>query len=190
MDKKTLVIHPQDPSTDCLGAIYEGRGWTVIRDLDTPNEEVVRQIQAHDRIILLGHGTPNGLLAGSMVKLSNGKEVFHQFSHYIIDGSHAALLRERETISIWCHSDAYFRLFKAGHGLHTGMIISEVSEERYCLGRAVLDEEQMAENMELFCGTFAKYIDLPPVEMKRKVLEEYVGDDEVTSYNRERIFVL
>ncbi len=44
--------------------------------------------------------------------------------------------------------------------------------------------------MELFCGTFAKYIDLPPEEMKRKVLEEYVGDDEVTRFNRERIIVL
>ena len=190
MDKNTLVIHPKDPSTDCLEVIYEGRGWTVIRDFDTQNEEVVRQIQAHDRIILLGHGTPNGLLAGSMVKLCSGKQIFHQFSRYIIDGSHAALLRVKETISIWCHSDAYFRHFRAGHGLHTGMIISEVSEEFYCLGRAVLNEKQMADNMKLFCGTFAKNIDLPPKEMKKKVLEEYVGDDEVTRYNRDRIIVL
>ena len=48
----------------------------------------------------------------------------------------------------------------------------------------------MARNMELFCGAFAKYIDLPPEEMRRRVLEEYVGDDEVTRFNRERIIVL
>lgn len=190
MDKKTLVIHPKDPSTDCLSVIYEGRGWTVIRDFSTPNEELIRQIEAHNRIILLGHGTPNGLLAGSKEKQSNGMEVFHQFTHYIINGSHASLLRKKETFSIWCHSDAYFRQYHVGHGLHTGMIISEVGEEYYCLGRAVLNEKEMAENMKLFCNTFAKYIDLPPKEMRTKVLEEYVGDDEVTRYNRERIIVM
>ena len=70
------------------------------------------------------------------------------------------------------------------------MIISEVGEEEYCLGRVWLTEEEMAKNMELFCGTFAKYIDLSPNEMKTKVLEEYVGDDPVTRYNRENILVL
>jgi hypothetical protein len=48
----------------------------------------------------------------------------------------------------------------------------------------------MDENMKLFCGAFAKYIDRSPEEMREKVLEEYVGDDPVTRYNRERIIVL
>lgn len=190
MSKTTLVIHPKDPTTDCLSVIYEGRGWTVIRDFDTPVDEIARQMVRHDRIILLGHGSPAGLMAGSIIKQANGKEVFNRFSRLIVNALHAPILQKKETISIWCNSDSFFRTFKAGHGLHTGMIISEVDEELYCLGKAVLNEEEMARNMELFCGTFAKYIDLPPQEMRRKVLEEYVGDDEVTRFNRERIIVL
>lgn len=188
--KSTLVIHPSDPSTDCLKAIYENRDWTVIRDFDASPEYIAGQIGKHDRVVLLGHGTSEGLMAGSMVPLPSGEEVFFQFTHYIVSKSEAPLLKGKETISIWCHSDAFFRKYQAGTGLHTGMIISEVGEELYCLDDAVLDEEEMAENMELFCGTFAKYIDLPPQEMKKKVLDEYVGDDEVTRFNRERIIVL
>jgi hypothetical protein len=75
-------------------------------------------------------------------------------------------------------------------GLHTGMIVSEVGEEMYIFKKVILDEEEMAKNMELFCGAFAKYIDLEPEEMKVKVLEEYVGDDEVTLFNRTNIRVL
>ncbi len=190
MNSKTLVIHPKDPSTDCLGVIYHGRDWTVIRDFATPLDEIDEQIRRHDRIIMLGHGCQEGLLAGALVEYPDGRKVFNRFSRYIVGPAQAPLLRDKENFSIWCNSDAYFRKYSAGRGLHTGMIISEVAEEYYCLGRAVLNEDQMARNMELFCGTFAKYIDLPPDEMRRKVLEEYFGEDEVTRFNRERIIVL
>ena len=190
MTKTTLVIHPYDPSTNCLSVIYADRDWTVINDLSTSLEEITEQIKQHDRIVMLGHGSPDGLLAGSVEKLPNGQKVFRKFARFVINRMHAPLLKEKETISIWCNSDAFFSRYDAGHGLHTGMIISEVGEEWVCLGHAPLNEEQMANNMKLFCGAFAKYIDLPPEEMRRKVLEEYVGDDEVTGFNRDRITVL
>lgn len=190
MSKTTLVIHPKDPSTDCLSVIYAGRDWTVISDLSTSLEEITEQIKRHDRIIMLGHGSPDGLLAGSVERLANGEKVFRKFARFVINRMHAPILKEKETISIWCNSDAFFERYNAGNGLHTGMIISEVGEEWMCLGHLPLNEEQMAANMELFCGAFAKYIDLPPVEMRCKVLEEYVGDDEVTRFNRNRIIVI
>jgi len=28
---KTLIIHPEDTSTDFLSTIYEGKDWTIIR---------------------------------------------------------------------------------------------------------------------------------------------------------------
>ena len=70
------------------------------------------------------------------------------------------------------------------------MIISELSEEWGVLGYAPLTKDEMAENMERFCGAFAKYIDLEPEQMREKVLEEYTGDDEVTQFNRKNIIVL
>lgn len=176
----TLVIHPADVTTDCLSVIYAGRKWDIIRDFFTPDEEVREAIRNHDRIIMLGHGTPAGLLC------SDGT---HRFAGYIIDHSHASLFEGKETLSIWCNSDQYFKQHGL-KGLHTGMIISEVSEEWYVLGTCPLGVRQMAENMELFCGAFAKHIDESPEECAKKVLEEYVGDDLVTTYNRKRITVL
>lgn len=176
---KTLVIHPKDITTDCLSVIYEGRDWDVIRDPSTSWEVVEEEIKSHDRIIMLGHGTPHGLLAAGPMG---------RFDHYIVDHYMESLLKDKETYSIWCNSDAFFEGW--GKGFHTGMIISEVSEEYFCLGRAVLNKEEMAKNMELFCGTCAKYFDLPPKEAQKKILEEYVGDDEVTQFNRKRIIVL
>lgn len=181
MEKKTLVIHPKDITTDCLSVIYEGRGWTVIRDVNTSDSEVEKQLKAHDRIIMLGHGTPYGLLCGD----GSGR----RFARYIILDKHAHILKNKETISIWCNSDAYFEHHGMG-GLHTGMIVSEVDEEKYIFREVILNEEEMAKNMELFCGAFAKYIDLEPEKMREKVLEEYVGDDKVTLFNRSNIRVL
>lgn len=184
MKSNTLVIHPRDLTTDCLSVIYEGRDWDVIRDYNTTHEEIRQAIESHDRIIMLGHGSPFGLLAGADTKFG-----FVRFDHYIVDDKHAAALRGKETISIWCHSNEYFKRHKLT-GLHTGMIISEVGEEWAVLRKAPLDEEEMNANMELFCEAFRKYIDLPPLEMKGRVLEEYVGDDDVTQFNRGRINVL
>lgn len=148
---------------------------------------------------MLGHGTPYGLLAGGIQKMKGdleGRSYFTRFHHYIVDGSLVEALRGKDTFSIWCNSDKFFSNYGL-RGLHTGMIISELQEEFILPGALKaapwtppLNEEQMAKNMELFCGAFAKYIDLPPEECRKKVLEEYVGEDEVTQYNRERILVL
>jgi hypothetical protein len=58
---KTLVIHPKDKTTDFLKPIYHGRDWTVITG--GTKEEVRKAIDEHDHIIMMGHGTPQGLLS-------------------------------------------------------------------------------------------------------------------------------
>ena len=59
---RTLVIHPKDKTTDFLKPIYANRDWTVITGGCT-KEEVNKAISEHDHIIMMGHGTPQGLLA-------------------------------------------------------------------------------------------------------------------------------
>lgn len=66
---RTLVIHPKDKSTDFLKPIYDGRNWTVITGGCT-KADVEKAIAEHDHIIMMGHGTPQGLLA---VGQFNGK---------------------------------------------------------------------------------------------------------------------
>lgn len=58
---KVLVIHPDDRSTQMLKAIYEGKGYDVITDCSISHDDLIKAIEEHDTIIMLGHGTPSGL---------------------------------------------------------------------------------------------------------------------------------
>lgn len=173
---KTLVIHPSDRTTDMLCLIYKNRDWTVCRDNGISDEELRELIKTHDRIIMLGHGTPYGLI--------NSRR-----SGYIVNSSHVDLLKEKECISIWCKSDEFFSKYNIP-GFHTGMIISEVDEEYYMLGYAPLNEEEILNNMLFFSRIVAECIDMSPIDMKKHILNKYNFKDEVTQYNRGNIIVI
>ena len=61
---KTLVIHPKDRTTEVLSKIYENHkeDWTIVTDYNISESKLKKLIKKHDRIIMLGHGTPMGLL--------------------------------------------------------------------------------------------------------------------------------
>ena len=109
---KTLVIHPQDPTTDFLKAIYDGLGFTVINQV-IEEEELAHQISMHDRVIFLGHGSSRGLLGWTGF-------AFHGDLIY-------ALKNNPLNIFIWCNADIFVARYNL-LGLHTGMFISEVQE--------------------------------------------------------------
>lgn len=184
---KTLVIHPSDRSTDFLKIIYErhlnDKEWTILNESDTlTSEELKSLIKQHDRIIMMGHGVPSGLI--------NPGRAFQNMRMFVIDDSFAKLLKTKDTVSIWCWSDQYFRKHNI-KGLHTGMIISEVREASFAIGNTPLDEKQTLENMEMFARAFRDCIDnTDPYEMRKYVLEHYVGEDEVTQFNRKNVIVL
>src|ERR1035437_860766 len=108
---KTLVIHPPDASTDFLKVIYEGKDWALINT--NPSTKFLKeQINLHDRIIMLGHGTEEGLLG---------------FGRYVIDSTLVYLLREKECVAVWCNADQFVGKYGL-KGFYTGMIISEIDE--------------------------------------------------------------
>lgn len=184
---KTLVIHPSDRSTDFLKIIYERHAkdseWTILNKSDTLTYDGLKElIKQHDRIIMMGHGIPHGLI--------NPRWVFQKMRGLVIDESFAKLLKIKDTVSIWCWSDQYFRRYGI-KGFHTGMIISEVHEAGFAIGKTPLDEKQTLENMEMFARAVRDCIDnTNPYEMQKYVLEHYVGEDEVTQFNRKNVIVL
>lgn len=109
---KTLVIHPFDLTTGFLEPIYDGRGWTVI-DINPSTKLLKESIKSHDRIVMLGHGGPRGLLG---------------FSREIINSELVYLLREKECVCIWCYADEFVQKYKLNATLYTGMMISEYEE--------------------------------------------------------------
>lgn len=173
---KTLVIHPDDRSTDFLKLIYQGKDFTVINEAYASKKAVMEEIKKHDRIIMMGHGTPYGLL---FTPISSSNQD-------IVD-----LLRTKSTISIWCNSDQfYIRNNLADGNLHTKMVISEVSEAKYVLGHSPLNKEELLENMNLLAKTIGECIDYEPHAMIDYILDHYVGDDEITQYNRKSMILI
>lgn len=180
---RTLVIHPNDPTTEMLSLVYKDKDYTVIRDCNISKEELKKQINKHDKIIFLGHGTPNGLINPENVRS------FALNDLYLIDDSFAPLLKEKETLSMWCFSDRFFRKHNL-KGFHTGMIISEVDEAKFMLGYSPLNKVELYENMVNLASIFGDCVEKTPEEIKSFILEKYQGDDDITIFNRKNIIVI
>ena len=116
----TLIIHPDDRSTDFLRPIYQNLKHKTVITGPITRDGLHALIKAHERIIGLGHGSPSGLFNMS----SNG------FGSYVLGASEVEVLRGKELVSIWCHANQFMERHRL-NGLYSGMFISEVSEARY-----------------------------------------------------------
>lgn len=166
---KTLVIHPDDRSTDFLKKIYEGKDWTIINDHQAcrSRKVITNLIKKHDRIIMMGHGYPGGLF------------------YTCINPNMVYLLREKECVCIWCNADKFVNKYNLT-GFFTGMFISEVGEARYYGITAT--QEQIDYSNNLFATELNKVIDDDKVH--RLIKEAYTGDDPVIQFNNIRLYYL
>lgn len=87
----TLCFHKTDPTTTMLEQIYHGKGWDVVNDAyEMSPETIAALIDAHERIVMLGHGSSGGLIG-------------------FINSSHAKNLESKKLFALWCNADAYCR---------------------------------------------------------------------------------
>ena len=178
---KTLVIHAEDSSTEFLCPIYQTiEDRTVLRKGFTKNE-IAEQIKVHDRIIMLGHGCPDGLFAVGQFETNNS---------LIIDSSLITLLAEKEeNIYIWCHANQFVEKHNL-KGFYTGMFVSEFLEVVYC-ELPLVEDILIDESNDGFSRIVSKYVNDSKSVIYKKVLEEYqliANKNLVAAYNIERIF--
>ena len=170
---KTLVIHPKDPSTDVLSIIYKDKkDWKIINHY-TSHVMLKGLIKEHDRVIMMGHGTPYGLLG---------------YNGFVIDSSFVYLLREKkENVYIWCNSDEFVKKYNL-KGFYTGMIISEEMEADYC--NVKYNKGDVENSIILFSESIRDSIDNPSQLMCENVIRDYNTDNnsDVLNYNRSRIY--
>lgn len=122
---RTLIIHPEDNTTSFLNVIYNNlNDVDIITNNNTSNHNIKEEINSHDRIILLGHGTEYGLFSGQNPKT-------HSFDRIMVDCRHVQMLREKEIIAIWCNANIFGEKYGL-HGLFSGMVISELVESIEC----------------------------------------------------------
>ena len=164
---KTLVIHPKDVTTDFLSEIYSDKNWTLM-NTNISKKELKKQIKEHERIVMLGHGTENGLLG---------------FNRFIIDSTLVYLLRKKHGVYIWCNADKFVEKYKL-NGFYTGMIISEYEEA--VMFNIPTNYHWISESNIDFSLAIKNSIDENNMLEKSKLL--YEGNSAVVEFNRNNIY--
>jgi hypothetical protein len=179
--KKTLIIHPDDETTDFLKPIYAKiENKTVITGGFTKTE-IINEIIKHDRIMMMGHGMPEGLL-------SVGQFEGYDFS-FIIDNSTAELLKSKsDSVFIWCHADRYVRKNNLT-GFFSGMFVSEASEAN--IFQLPTEKKLIDESNNRFSEILSTHIEKPSDIIHREVTKEYgklIKNNPIAEYNHQRLY--
>ena len=186
----TLIIHPDDRTTDFLKPSYAGMDATVLtsrRDMFN----LKQTMRNHKRIIMMGHGSPSGLMM-SMVGGVHGVDQDEdgdlvKYSSYSIGYDFLDILKSKPIVAVWCNADK-FVVPNDLHGFYTGMAISELYEANYC-GVHGCNQQQLDESDELFAEALKAAI---PVKSPEAVnIFKRIYDDRenpIMQYNRQRIY--
>jgi hypothetical protein len=170
---KTLVIHPEDPSTEFLKIIYRNLDCTILNDKSS-SAKIRNGLKEHQRIFLLGHGIETGLLS------PYGGD---QFGRLIVGPREVNFLRGKEVISVFCNSNI-FGIKYGLNGLFSGMIISEESEAFDWLGHFVEEGKLRKHNIE-WCENLENLIldETSLFEIPRRMKRDEGSDLEIFNYN-------
>lgn len=178
---KTLIIHPKDASTSFLDIVYENIQDKTLITGGVTKSELIKLINEHDRIMMMGHGSPAGLFAVGQ---------FNNVGAYIIDQSMVPYLKQKENnVFIWCNADKFVDIFSL-KGFYSGMFISEVGEANYC-GLPGMSQEIVDESNYGFVNIIAKYINENKELIHEKVKNEYgliAETNPVALYNNNRLY--
>lgn len=164
---KTLIIHPTDRTTFFLNAIYLNQKWDAIH-LPVSDDFMKKQLRNHERIIMLGHGSAQGLFG------RNG---------FMINDEHAEILREKEGVYVWCHANKFVER-NGLHGFNTGMIISELNEA--IMYDVTVTKSELTKSNWLFAEAIRSAVNSP--NMVDDVRKLYNGNSEVIQFNRQNLF--
>jgi len=167
---KTLVLHPKDSSTDFLSEIYKGTDWTVITS-NKSKGDLKRIIKEYDRIIMLGHGSEEGLYDFT-------------YKRFVINSDLVYLLREKQCVCIWCNANVFFEKYGL-KGFYTGMIVSDIDEAYYF--SLPCDWDSIVESNTLFSSSIKESINSD--DMLHIAKMKYVSDvNPIINYNKNNLF--
>ncbi len=183
---KTLIIHPEDSSTTFLDVVYKDIPNKTVVQGGIDKTELLKMMEEHDRIMMMGHGAPGGLFSVGKFKYSGFKN-----SPYIIDQHAVPILKEKEgNVFIWCNADRFVDYYGL-KGFYSGMFISEVGEARYC-GLPNTKQDEVDESNYGFVNIISKYINESTEIIHENVIKEYGliarNGNQVAVYNNNRLY--
>jgi len=176
---KTLVIHPSDNSTAFLKPIYEGIEDKTVITHGKRRDEIIELIENHDRVMMMGHGSPSGLFGIGFERM------------FVIDNGLVEYLNKKENnVFIWCNADRFVERFSL-KGLYSGMFISEVGEAVFC-GLYGTKQEVVTESNDFFAKEFGKVSSAPLIEAYEYIKDSYsvlAENNPVAKYNHHRLYL-
>ena len=179
---KTLIIHPEDNSTEFLSQIYAPIVNKTVITEEVSKSEIRKLIDSHDRVLMLGHGSPNGLLSIDM---------FPDAGSYIIDDSMVLSLKNKTNcLFIWCHANQFVQRHGLS-GLYCGMFLSEMIELFY-YGLDDIDSDWIDQSNERFASIVSKYLNEPMEILYQKLLIEYgfmARTNPIARFNLDRLYL-
>ena len=181
--RKTLVIHPDDRSTDFLRPIYAGIENKTVVTGGINKAELRELIKSHDRVMMMGHGYPGGLFSVGQ---------FNQSLGVIVDDSMVDLLKEKEdNVFIWCNADQFVNKHNL-KGLYSGMFISEVGEATYC-GLPGTEQEEVDISNNYFAYLLGELVVNNDLSAAYSALKTEYGQlaesSKVANYNHNRLYL-
>lgn len=186
----TLIIHPDDRTTDFLKPSYAGLNATVLTTKDDMYN-LKETMKNHRRIIMMGHGSPNGLML-SMIGGVNGVELnkngqYVKYNSYSIGYDFLNILKTKPIVAVWCNADR-FVVPNDLHGFYTGMVISELCEANYCQVHGC-DDAQLQYSNTLFTKALKAVLPIESPESVDIFKSIYDADrNPIIDYNKQRIY--
>jgi hypothetical protein len=178
---KTLIVHPKDDSTTFLDIVYAPIENKTVVTGGISKTELIKLIEEHDRVMMMGHGSPGGLF-------NIGR--FTGSGAYVIDSTIVPyLIEKKDNVFIWCNADRFVD-FWGLEGFYSGMFISETGEATYC-GLPGTKQEVVDESNYGFCNIIAKYINEKTDVIYENVKKEYgviAESNPVALYNHNRLY--
>ena len=177
---KTLIIHPADESTDFLKPIYKNVLNSTLITGDITKAELLQLVHEHDRIMMMGHGSPLGLFAVGQFEKEG-------MMSYIVDHSFIAALQNKDNVFIWCHANKFVEEHQLT-GFYSGMFISEVAEA--VMYQFDVSQESINFSNNTFSKLVSNYISESSDHIYSKVTNEYGGFanyNPIINYNNERL---
>ena len=179
---KTLVIHPQDITTDFLRPIYTNIKRKTVLTKNVSRSKLLAAVRSHDMIIMLGHGSPSGLFNVSGI----GKDIM------VVGESLVEELRGKQLIAIWCNADKFIERHNLT-ALYSGMFISEIREAVYCGVQG--DQAMVDKSNSTFAALLGNMLVESPSDLKTvhslvgESYEELGEVNAVAKYNSDRWYL-
>ena len=178
----TLIVHPTDATTKFLEGTYKAISSKQLIQGGKRKSELLKLMTKHPRCLMMGHGSPFGLLSVGQ---------FDAHTPYIIDENTVPYLSLRnDNVFIWCHADAFVNKFHL-KGFYTGMFISE-ELEAFTFGFEDATKEQIEESNNFFSKCFSDNYSPDVHKMHAGIKRDYgilTKHNPIARYNWERLYV-